>query len=229
MKKSTLKSKLSLVIVCMLHIYLTHSAFAQIPNGKYSNYIGWGISLGTSTVHYTRLGLMYSTSYTHRFSDDIALDAGVSITQQSYRTTRPFPYSDAQRSQVAIYGDATLMFTIGRINASDLTIGIGPSIQYLDGFSSSYLHNFDPSLPVSPRNIFFQQIIDAYSLGGNLKIDYNIPIRDSNCEIVIRAQGHFFAVPFAGVVEAPPSRISTAPLQYGGWSARLGVFLRFGV
>jgi hypothetical protein len=72
-------------------------------------------------------------------------------------------------------------------------------------------------------------MIDAYSLGGNLKLDYNIPVRESNCEIGIRAQGHFFAVPFSGLVEQLPAQITTAPIQYGGWSARLGVFVRFGI
>lgn len=172
---------------------------------------------------------MYSTTYTHWFSETLGLDAGISINQRDYRTTSPFLYRDVQKSQVAIYGDATMLFTLARFGASDFTLGVGPSLQYLDGFSSNYLHNFDPSSPVDPRNIFFIQIIDAYSFGGNLKLDYNIPVRDSNCEIGIRAQGHFFAIPFTGLVERFPTQITAAPLLYGGWSARLGVFVRFGV
>ena len=218
-----------ILILMFFGIWVASPLDAQTHSTKFNDYIGWGVSVGSSSTQQSRIGLMYSTTYTHWFSENIAFDAGISINQRDYRTTLPTPYTDVQQSQVAIYGDATLLFTLAQFGASDLTIGLGPSLQYLDGFSSNYLHNFIRSLPVDPRNIFFIQVIDAYSFGGNFKIDYNIPIRESNCEIGIRAQGHFFAVPFTGLVERFPAQITTAPIQYGGWSARLGVFLRFGV
>jgi hypothetical protein len=229
MKPQTLSHIVWIVIISVCCINPVAGQQTDTLRHRYNNYIGWGVSVGSGSAQQARLGLMYSTSYTRTLLDKISLDASLNVSQRDFHLNNIIPFSDVTYAHTAIFTDISLFYQLGQCSRSSLHIGLGASIQYQNAFFSSYL---PPQITMGfggPQNIFFQQIIDAYSLGGNLKLDYNIPVRDSNCEIGIRAQGHFFAVPFTGLVERFPAQITTAPIQYGGWSARLGVFLRFGV
>jgi hypothetical protein len=178
-----------------------------------NDFASWGLSYTHSDITMDRIGAMFSTAFSHKFSEFMSMEYGVHFTGSSLSYSSvlgAFWYHIAQHS---IVGDVTVVYT-PFASVQGLQISVGPSLRFRSLLEGS----------LSAGNITEKQVIGSYSFGGTAKIDYCLPL-NNDMQIIFRAQSHSFLTAFSG--EATP--ITTQfPIYKQGGSLSLGVFLRVG-
>jgi hypothetical protein len=199
-------------IMVVIIVFGTEISYAQDEEASPRNdFVSWGLSYSHSDVTMDKIGAMFSTSYTHKFSKFIGMEFGVhfSSSSLSYNSVLgAFWYHIAQHS---IVGDVTVVY-IPFASIPELNISVGPSLRFRSLLEGSLFSG----------NVTERQVIGSYSLGGTAKIDYCLPVSNT-VEVVFRAQAHSFFPAFSG--ETAPITTQFSLYKYGG-SFSLGAFLR---
>lgn len=181
---------------------------------QFHNFASWGVNYTHSDVTMNRIGLMFSTAYTHSFTESIGVECGVQFSGSSLSYNSVLGGIWEHVAQHAVVGDIAVIST-PFASAKAFQISAGASMRFRSLLSGSMFF---------AGVVTEKQIIGSFALGGTIKIDYSIPLGD-NSHVVLRAQAHSFFPAFSGEEEVITSQF---PLYNTGRSMSLGAFLRVG-
>jgi hypothetical protein len=182
-------------------------------NTPRQHYVGIGISYAAGRATFGRPEAMISALYGHTFTHEYGLEIGL-----HYLAGRMFNYGLTYNGistlgvRTSWTADATFMLYGQEGFLKNFSFGIGPSIRTITSITTGLV----TLLNVPDNTHWFATYETALDLGGNVKLDYMLPI-DEQVECAFRIQYHQFLFPSIGY------HIVTSS---GSGSASIGAFLR---
>lgn len=175
------------------------------------HHCGWLISWAGGTPTFGGNGVMFSTFYSQTLSRTTNIELGLhylssarALPSIGINGMNPLPTSLFRLYSISWTGDITYFW---QPFADNLGLGIGPAIQWWQ--------RMDNPQDIQRTQLFEMRLTETFALGGNLKIEYAIPLTKA-MDIGIRGQIHGFLLPVVtGGFDVP----STG-------SGSFGVFLR---